>query len=132
MSDAEERLGNLRKAVEESPGIDLTLGQRARAMELRLAELRETLSGDRQKSRRQVPTKPSLQSRIQTAYYRSLNSTAPISQIQRDNYDMAEREFRAFLSQAKQLIEVDLAQLEADADSAGVPWTNGRRLPEWP
>jgi len=132
MSDAEERLKNLRKAVQETPGADLSLDQRARALELRLADLREVLSGDMQKRRRQVPTAPSLSSRIRTAYYRSLNSTAPVSQTQKDNYEIAERQFRELLVQAEQLIEVDLVQLEKDADAAGVPWTRGRSLPDWP
>jgi photosystem II stability/assembly factor-like uncharacterized protein len=131
LADAIERLNGLKEAVLETPGGDLQLRQRALDIETRLKDLQERLTGDPVKRRRQVPIPPSISSRVQTALYRSLNSTAPVSGTQRQNYDLAARAFGEVLRELKVLIETDLVELEGDADRTGVPWTKGRRLPDW-
>jgi hypothetical protein len=124
-------LAALKKAVFETPGSDLELRKRARALELQIMDIQERLNGDMAKRRRQVPTSPSIMSRIQTALYRSMNSTAPISGVQEENYELAARQFSELLGQVRTLVETDLPALEADADVAGIPWTRGRKLPDW-
>jgi len=131
ISDASERLDNLKSAVAGTPGSDLQLGQRASELKNRLLDLQEQLNGDTRKRMRQVAVTPSIMNRIQTAYSRSLNSTAPVSGTQKENYEIAAGDFGRFLSDLRRLVETDLAKLESDADSAGIPWTKGRKIPDW-
>ncbi len=47
-----------------------------------------------------------------------------------NQYAVAAQEFEGVLSQLRQLIEVDLENLEKQLEAAGAPWTPGR-VPEW-
>jgi len=45
-------------------------------------------------------------------------------------YDIAAAQFAPVLEKLRALIEVDLRQLEEQAETAGSPWTPGR-VPAW-
>jgi hypothetical protein len=47
-----------------------------------------------------------------------------------DDYNIAAAEFGEQLGKLHTLVEVDLAKLEKEMESAGAPWTPGR-VPEW-
>jgi hypothetical protein len=58
------------------------------------------------------------------------SSTSMATATQRRSYEIAAKEFSAFLPKLKTLVETDLHRLETQADAAGAPWTPGR-VPEW-
>jgi hypothetical protein len=47
---------------------------------------------------------------------------------QRRNIEIAQAEFAALRRELAVLLDNDLAQLEAELESFGAPWTPGRRL----
>jgi hypothetical protein len=57
-------------------------------------------------------------------------STAPPPQTDIDSYKVASEEFARQLVRLRELIQVDLKELENRMRSAGAPWTPGT-LPEW-
>jgi hypothetical protein len=57
-------------------------------------------------------------------------STARPTQTQANQYAAAAQDLETVLGRLRQLIEVDLAQLEKQLEAAGAPWTPGR-IPEW-
>jgi len=58
-------------------------------------------------------------------------STADVTTTHRRNHEIAAAEFAPVFESLRQLIEVDLVELQSRLDVAGVPWTPGRRLPGW-
>jgi hypothetical protein len=56
--------------------------------------------------------------------------TSPPTQTQLDAYRYAGEEFTQVLADLRQLVTVDLVQLEAQLEAAGAPWTPGR-FPVW-
>jgi len=106
--------------------------RRVREMENRLRDARELLSGDPTRARRQEPTPQSLLDRLRGAVgSRSGNSLAPMNAAERTQLDYVRGEFDTVLPKVKQVIEVDLKNLEDAAEAAGVPWTPGR-MPKAP
>lgn len=128
--EADDRLTHLMTALDDTPGIDGSLGDRARELATQLADLRLPLEGDRTIAGRNEPTPPSLLGRVNQIVGGSWTSTAAPTRTHRDNYRIAEEAFSDWLPQLTRLIEVDLAGLEARAEEAGAPWTPGR-LPTW-
>jgi hypothetical protein len=130
-SGAADRLALIKRAVEIYP-VDPGLRQEARDMELRLMDLREVLSGDPTKPRRSESGMPGLMSRVQNAMFGTLSVTTGPTESHRQSYRIAADGFTRVHGQLKQLIEVDLVDLEERLEAAGVPWTAGRRMPDWP
>ena len=128
--EADNRLTHLLKALDETPGIDGRLGDEARELKTRLADLRIPLQGDRTIARRNEPTPPSLLGRIGQIVGGSWTSTSAPTGTHRDNYRIAADAFSEWLPQLTALIERDLGELERKAEAAGAPWTPGR-LPRW-
>src|SRR5262249_17851231 len=104
-----------------------SLAKRVRALEQRLIDAREALSGDPTLARRQEPTTPSLDGRLQTAIGNSWGtSLSALNPSQTAQIDIVRREFSALLSRVQQLVDVELKGVEDAAERAGVPWTSGR------
>ncbi len=57
-------------------------------------------------------------------------STSDPTQTERDEYAIAAEEFKPVLESLRRLVEVDLAGLEKDLETAHAPWTPGR-VPSW-
>jgi hypothetical protein len=131
LGEAQTRIDHIQVALRAAPGTSAELVDRARALELRLADLRIALQGDRTISSRNEPTPRSLRSRVGEITWGSWGSTSAPTQTHRETLAIAEDEFQAVLAQLTELVERDLAALERDAEAAGAPWTPGR-LPRWP
>jgi hypothetical protein len=82
------------------------------------------------KGRRNEPTLPGIQDRVQRIVEGSWVATAAPTGTQRDNYTVAAKLFGETLAQLRTLIETDLAGIEQRAEAAGAPWTPGR-VPQW-
>jgi hypothetical protein len=130
VGEAQNRITHIKRALDDTPGADPSLAERARKIEMQLADLLVELSGDRTIRRRSEPTPPSIEERVQRIVGGQWASTSAPTQTNRDAYRYASELFRPVLSNLTRLIEVDLAQLELEMDSAGAPWTPGR-VPRW-
>ncbi|MFQ5691121.1 MAG: glycosyl hydrolase [Gemmatimonadota bacterium] len=127
-----ERLELIKRAIEVTPTVDIELRKEARALELRLMDLREALRGDPTRSRRSEPAMPGILARVQQIVRGHWSSTSAPTRTHRRLYEIASQEFTDVSEGLRQLIEVDLPALEGRLDAAGVPWTPGRRVPRWP
>ena len=129
--EAQARLAHLERSALESPGVPPELRAEIAALDGRLTELLVALHGDRTVESRNEATPMSISdrvSRIVGSHWSS--STAAPGQALLDAWEIAADEFGEFLPQLRQLIEVDLVELENRIEAAGAPWTPGR-VPRW-
>ncbi len=130
VSEAQNQLRLLRQALDQSPAAPAGLRDTVAAVDLRLLDLQETLSGDRTVAGRNEPTRPSITNRVQEIVSGHWQSTSAPTSTHRRNYDIAAAEFGAWLPRLRELVEGDLRRLLERAEAAGVPWTPGR-VPRW-
>jgi photosystem II stability/assembly factor-like uncharacterized protein len=130
VEDTDQRVKLLKKALEDTPSADLALASEARAIEARLRELKRQLEGDRVIAQRNYPVPAAITDRVQSIVDSHWYATSAPTQTSRQAYDIAAEEFSAALAELRQLVETDLAALEAKAEAAGAPWTPGR-VPMW-
>jgi len=128
--EARTRVEHIQVALRNTPAADSALVDRARALELRLADLRIALEGDETISKRNEPIPSSVQERVGRIVWGGWGSTSDPTQTQRDDYAIAGEQFKPVLESLTRLVEVDLAALESDLEAAHAPWTPGR-VPRW-
>jgi len=132
INEAQRRVGFLKRAIDETPGADTSLAHRVRTLEQQLRDADELLNGDPTRARRNEAVPQSMTARlggaIGSAWGRSLTALNP---AQRAQIDIVRRDFDAVLARVRQLVDVDLKNLEQASEAAGVPWTPGR-LPHPP
>ncbi|HEV8376046.1 MAG TPA: glycosyl hydrolase [Candidatus Polarisedimenticolia bacterium] len=128
--EARNRLKLLKQALLDTPGADPRLSTEARALEVRLRDLQEALSGDSVRSARNEPTSPSISGRVQQVITGHWTSTSDATGTHRRNYEIAAAEFKDVLDKLRVLVTIDLDRLEKEAEGAGAPWTPGR-FPTW-
>jgi photosystem II stability/assembly factor-like uncharacterized protein len=129
--EAAARLKAIKETVAATPHLDPALYAEARALELRLTDLRERLTGDPTRARRNEPAMPGILDRIQEIVGGHWATTYGPTQTHRRLYDIAATEFEGVLEQFRTLIEQDLPALERRLEEAGAPWTTGRGVPRW-
>ena len=126
------RVTAMKRALDRWPSADPTLRQEARALELRLLDLQETLNGSRTRASRAEPEMPGIVARVNQVVRGHWNGLHGPTQTHREQYRIANDAFTALYPDMRQLIETDLPALETRLEAAGVPWTTGRALPDWP
>lgn len=128
--ETDDRLAHLRKAALQTPGADPALLAEVEALRLRLRAILAELRGDETVSRRNEPTPPSIQERVENVVGSQWLTTAAPSQTEQDAYLHAGTAFARVLAELRALVETDLRALEARLEAAGAPWTPGR-VPDW-
>jgi hypothetical protein len=128
--EAQTRLSHLKAALHDTPAAEVALAERARALELRLDDLRLALEGNEVRRAKNEPDPPSITDRVQGIVAGHWLSTSAPTQTHRSAYDLAAKEFAPVLEGLRTLIDEDLRRLEGEADAAGAPWTPGR-VPLW-
>lgn len=129
-NDLSRRIDLIREALHQTPAASPELIKQAKAMKNQIREIIRALSGDRTISRRSGNQPPSCSSRIRAVVSSQWSSTSAPTQTMKDQYQITGEEFGPVLAKLKQLIEVDLKNLEKAMEDAGAPWTPGR-IPEW-
>ncbi len=124
--ETERRLDAIAKALKETPAAAPELTDRAAQLRRRLEAIDLVLRGDRVGERRNYPTPPSIVSRVQTVVSAFWSNTSAPTGTARESLRIASEQFATVHSQLKQLVEVDLKDLERAMDEAGAPWTPGR------
>ena len=126
------RIGFLKRAIDEAPGADTSLAHRVRLLESQLRDAGESLTGDPTLARRNEASPPALQGRLQGAIGNAWTSSlSALNPSQQSQIDLVRREFGAILARVRQLVDVDMKNLEQAAETAGVAWTSGR-IPKAP
>ncbi len=128
--EAEEQLRYLRQAVAATPAAGPEFLSRIGQLEDRLADLQLEMDGDSLRRSRNLPTPPSISSRVNTVVRGLWRSTAGATATQERDYGLAADAFDEYLPRLRQLIETDLESLQDDLEAIGAPWTPGR-LPKW-
>lgn len=124
-----EQLEDLKVAIRRTAGADDRLFESARALELKLMDARETLTGDPTQRRRHQVTPPSIRRRVSNALSGMMGTTYGPTRTHRREYDLAREEYERVIGELKSLVERDFAELQRQAEAAGVPWTPGRPIP---
>ena len=124
------RLGQIKRALHETPAADAKLTDDAASIERRTNDILRALRGDTALQARQETLPHSIVERVGTIVSDQRMSTAAPTQTQREHYAAAAQEFERALGQLRALIEGDLARLEKAMEAAGAPWTSGR-IPDW-
>ena len=57
-------------------------------------------------------------------------TTSAPTNTYKENYRIASEEFKPLLNELKQILEIDLKNLENEMDNLNAPWTPGR-VPDW-
>lgn len=131
VSETEDRLALCRKAIAATPGgADPKLSQTVTSLEERLRAIQIELSGDSVPGRYGKQAPPSIRGRIRSVTRNQLYTTAAPTQTERDAYRIAGEAFGPLLGDLRELVEGDLARLEATLESLGAPHTKGR-FPTW-
>jgi photosystem II stability/assembly factor-like uncharacterized protein len=131
LNDGLNQVEHIKRIIERTPGLPSSLRRDARALELKLLDLRERFNGDPTRPRRNEPARDGLIDRIETIISGHWATTSAPTGSHRKNYEIAASEFEASLEALRPLLERDLTGLHETLEAAGAPWTPGRRLPKW-
>ena len=132
INDAMNRIRHIKKSILDAPEADPALAAEVRALEIKLMDVQEAFTGDATKPRRAEPAPPGIMGRIQQIVYGHWACTSAPTTTHRRNYEIASQQFGEIVGQLRNLIEVELKQLESKLEAAAAPWTPGRSIPEWP
>jgi photosystem II stability/assembly factor-like uncharacterized protein len=124
------RLAEIKRALDQAPGIDPKWQETARMLEKRNRAILRALRGDAALRRRNENTPESIQDRLRYVLSSQRFTLAAPTRTQQDSYRIASEEFAGQLASLRKLVEVDLKELEKALDEAGAPTTPGR-LPRW-
>jgi photosystem II stability/assembly factor-like uncharacterized protein len=128
--EVEARLKSIREALREAPSAEKQLDPAADSIEERNRGILRALRGDTELQKRNEPTPSSINDRVINIIEGERFALAKPTQSHVENYNIAAGEFAEQLAKLHGLVEVDLARLEKDMETAGAPWTPGR-VPEW-
>jgi photosystem II stability/assembly factor-like uncharacterized protein len=124
------RLEQIKRALDQTPGIDKKWKDAARGLEKRNRDILRTLRGDVALRARNENTPLSIVERVDGIAGDQGFSLAMPTGTHLESYTIAGEELSAELAKLRALIDVDLKSLEKALDASGAPWTPGR-LPEW-
>lgn len=128
---AADRLSAMRGVIEQSPNADIKMLDEVIAMQQKLQDLLEVISGDPTRSSRNEPAYPGLNSRVFSVLRGHWTTPFSPTQTHRRNLEIAKEEFETVYGDLKKLIEKELPQLEKKLANTGAAWTPGQGVPEW-
>lgn len=128
--DAQSRLDHVRAVILATPAADAALLAEAEQLQHRLRDLLIELRGDPVARERDVPSSPSIASRVGQIVGGQWDVTSPPTDTQKKVYVYTAQAFDVALDELRVLVEEDLGDLEARLEQLGAPWTPGR-FPEW-
>jgi hypothetical protein len=129
LQEALQQLEEIKAAIQKASRASVSLLDEARQLELKLLDMRDTLTGDSTRIKRHQMATPSILQRARNALSGSLNSTYGPTETHRREFSIARQQYQALAPKLTAALEVDLAALQKKLDQAGVPWTSGRPIP---
>jgi chromosome segregation ATPase len=130
MQETLDQLTEIKNVLARTRKGDLKLLDEARAIELKLFDLRDSLAGDSTRTNRSQTARFSINQRIRAAASGSLSSSYGPTKTHRRQYELAHEELGTLIKELKKLTESDFEKLKQKLDDAGVPWTAGRQIPK--
>ena len=127
--EVQSRIDHLKEALRQTPAASEAQHQRLRAIDGRLAEVKQALTGDTTIASRNEPTPWSVSTRADSIYVGHLESQSAVPGLYKDSYRIASAEFREIAAELSGLSSL-LSDLESEAEAMGTPWTPGR-TPVW-
>lgn len=128
--EVEKRLGEIRRAVDETPKLTGKERSRVVGMESRLREIMRKVRGDVILRSRNENTPLSIVDRVEAIGEEQYYSLAAPTQTHRRLFAEASAALTEEQEKLRVLMEKDLKEIEKALDEAGAPWTSGR-LPVW-
>jgi photosystem II stability/assembly factor-like uncharacterized protein len=128
--DLKEKTAILIYAIKQTPNAPNSLMEDALKIKRETDDILQQLFRDETIANRNEPTKLTIYDRLNEIAWGMWKTTSSPTQTQRDSYKAASEEFETLLTKVKQLIEVDLKNLEVEMEKYGAPWTPGR-VPDW-
>ncbi|MFO0909246.1 MAG: glycosyl hydrolase, partial [Isosphaeraceae bacterium] len=125
------QVATMQRIIASTSSLPLSLTKEARALELKLIDLREFFTGDPTRPTRNEPAPVGLLDRIETIVGGHWSTTSAPTSSHRKNYQIAAEEFADALAKLRPLLETDLPALHEKLEAAGAPWAPGRKLPQW-
>ena len=120
----------MKVALMDTPATTAVLQARVREAELTLKDLDIRLTGDKILAKYQEPVPPSIVERVSGIVSSVWAITSAPTGTHQRSYEFAAGEFVPVLNQLRTLVEIDLKQIESQAEVLGAPWTPGR-VPAW-
>jgi len=118
----------MRAALDETPAAGDDLYTRLEAIETRLAGIAVRLQGDPARGALNEPSAPSILDRLGRVAGGHWDTRQTPTTTQRESLEIARGGFQRVSIALRTLLEETLAELEADMEAAGAPWTPGRRV----
>ena len=128
--DLKDKTDVLIYAIKQTPEAPNSLMNDALQIKAETEDILQHLYQDKTIAERNEPTPPTVYDRLNELAWGMWNTTSAPTQTQRNNLKVASEEFEPLLAQVKNLIEVDLKNLEYEMEKYGAPWTPGR-VPGW-
>ncbi len=132
LAAALDRIEAVRQALARWPDATPQMREDARALQLRLFDVRDRLNGSRTKTSRAEPDMPGIVSRVNQVVGGHWRGMYGPTRTHREQYRIAFEAFGELYPRIQQLVETDLPALERTLEAIGAPWTTGRALPDWP
>ncbi|MFL6209182.1 MAG: glycosyl hydrolase [Pyrinomonadaceae bacterium] len=124
------RLAAIKRALLNTPDPGNKMINEATRIDDRTNEIMRQLRGDNVLRSRNENTPPSISDRVFSIIGDQSASLSRPTRTQADQYHFAAQDFEGVLAQLRQLVDVDLKNLEKQMEAAGAPWTPGR-MPDW-
>jgi cell division septum initiation protein DivIVA len=105
------------------------LRDRARALELEVLDLQQTLAGNETRALYNEGGPVPIARRLEVAVLGTFRSTYGPTPTHRRAVEIAEAEFAGVKERIGRINDRDLPDLRRELDAAGVPWTPGRGVP---
>jgi len=128
--DLKDKTDLLIYAIKQTPDAPNSLMDKALQIKSETEDILQHLYQDKTVAERNEPTAPTVYDRLNEIASGLWSSTAAPTQTQINNLKVASEVFEPLLAKIKNLLEVDLQNLEADMEKYSTPWTPGR-VPGW-
>ncbi|RMF83647.1 MAG: glycosyl hydrolase, partial [Planctomycetota bacterium] len=129
LDEAAKRLRAIRETIDRSTADYSAFAAKLRDLELRVADLKEQLSGDPRRDVVNEPGPVSIGTRLWFADAGTRSSLYGPTPNQRASYKIAKRRFAELRASLNRIVGTELPELEQRLNAAGLPWTPGRIVP---
>src|SRR5262249_22033543 len=110
-NELSNRLTQVRRALDQTPGVEARLKETARSLEQRNRDILRALRGDTALRARNENTPESIAERVRYAVDAQRFSLSRPTRTQQESYQIASEEFAQELAKLRTLIDVDLRNL---------------------
>lgn len=122
------KVKNLKQVANSTPGVHLKLYKEIEIVERKLADIDWTFKGQKPEasSEERIPQPVPINDRLYFLAYTHYNSTAPITQAERDALKILKNIIPSILNDVKDIRDIKIKEIEKELDKIGAGWTPGR------